>query len=65
LTYEDPVASLLLEPLGLTHSFYLDSAIMTRRFAVGHNPDQDGKLTVAQQWKRWRSNHPGGDWAVL
>jgi hypothetical protein len=54
-----------LEPLGLTHSFYLDSAIMTRRFAVGHNPDQDGKLTVARQWKRWRSNHPGGDWAVL
>ena len=60
LTYENAVASLLFEPLGLTHSFYLDSAIMTRRFAVGHNPDQDGRLTVARQWKRWRSNNPGG-----
>jgi CubicO group peptidase (beta-lactamase class C family) len=27
---------------------------------VGHNPDQDGKLTVARQWKRWRCNNPGG-----
>ena len=60
LTYENAVASLLFEPLGLTHSFYLDSAIMTRRFAVGHNPDQDGRLTVARNWKRWRSNNPGG-----
>ena len=60
LTYENAVASLLFQPLGLRHSFYLDSAIMTRRFAVGHNPDQDGKLTVARQWKRWRCNNPGG-----
>jgi CubicO group peptidase (beta-lactamase class C family) len=60
LTYENAVASLLFEPLGLTHSFYLDSAIMTRRFAVGHNPDADGRLAVARQWKRWRSNNPGG-----
>jgi CubicO group peptidase (beta-lactamase class C family) len=60
LTYENAVASLLFEPLGLTHSFYLDSAIMTRRFAVGHNPDENGRLTVARNWKRWRSNNPGG-----
>ena len=60
LTYENAVASLLLRPLGLAHSFYLDSAIMTRRFAVGHNPDADGRLAVARDWKRWRSNNPGG-----
>ena len=60
LTYENAVASLLLLPLGLAHSFFLDSAIMTRRFAVGHNPDANGRLAVARDWKRWRSNNPGG-----
>jgi len=60
LTYENAVASLLLQPLGLAHSFFLDSAIMTRRFAVGHNPDANGRLAVARDWKRWRSNNPGG-----
>ncbi|HEY7143285.1 MAG TPA: serine hydrolase domain-containing protein [Streptosporangiaceae bacterium] len=60
LTYEDAITSLLLRPLGLAESFYTDSEVMTRRFAVGHNPGDDGKLTVARQWRRWRSNNPGG-----
>lgn len=60
LTYENAIESLLLKPLGLANSFYSDSAIMTRRFAVGHNPDEDGRLIVARDWKRWRSNNPGG-----
>jgi CubicO group peptidase (beta-lactamase class C family) len=38
LTYEWAVASLVLEPLGLSHSFYAHDDVMTRRFAVGHNP---------------------------
>jgi CubicO group peptidase (beta-lactamase class C family) len=60
LTYEDAVETLLLKPLEMANSFYSDSAIMTRRFAVGHNPDENGKLAVARDWKRWRSNNPGG-----
>ena len=37
LTYERAVASLVLEPVGLSHSFFARDDIMTRRFAVGHN----------------------------
>lgn len=60
LTYERAIASLVLEPLGLSHSFFADSDVMTRRFTVGHNPGKDGVLAVARQWKRWRGNNPGG-----
>ena len=60
LTYERAVASLVLEPLGLSHSFFADAELMTRRFAVGHNPGDDGALSVARGWKRWRANNPGG-----
>jgi len=60
LSYENAIETLLLKPLGMANSFYSDSAIMTRRFAVGHNADENGKLAVARDWKRWRSNNPGG-----
>ncbi|KAA2262402.1 beta-lactamase family protein [Solihabitans fulvus] len=60
LTFEQAVASLALEPLGLSDTTYtLDHAI-TRRFAVGHNLDEDGELAVARQWKDTRGNNPGG-----
>src|SRR5512138_3147345 len=38
LTYERAIATLLLEPLDLSHSLFNRDDIMTRRFAVGHNP---------------------------
>src|SRR5262245_20807388 len=60
LPYERAVATLLFEPLGLTNSFYTDGEVMTRRFAVGHNPGEDGRLAVARDWRRWRANNPGG-----
>src|SRR5262249_37343918 len=60
LTYEQAIASLLLEPLGLSHSFFNRDDIMTRRFSVGHNPGDDGKLSVARLWRRWRGDNPGG-----
>jgi CubicO group peptidase (beta-lactamase class C family) len=59
LTYERAVAALLLEPLGMSHSFYSPADAMTRRFAVGHNPGEDGALAVARLWKRWRGDNPG------
>jgi CubicO group peptidase (beta-lactamase class C family) len=61
LTFERAVASLLLEPLGLSHAFFSAADVMTRRFAVGHNLAQDGTLSVARQWKDTRANNPGGD----
>lgn len=59
-TFEGAVATLLLRPLGLTHSGYLHNEVMTRRFAVGHNIGGNGDLSVAAQWKDNRSNNPGG-----
>ncbi|MFB7370114.1 serine hydrolase domain-containing protein [Streptomyces sp. NPDC056222] len=60
LTYERAIASLLVEPLGLSHSFFGTAEVMTRRFAVGHNPGEDGDLAVAREWKLTRANNPGG-----
>jgi CubicO group peptidase (beta-lactamase class C family) len=60
LTYERAVASLVLEPLELSHSFYSAGDAITRRFAVGHNPGEDATLCVARQWKDTRGNNPGG-----
>lgn len=60
LTYEQAIASLLFEPLGLTQSFFGTAEVMTRRFAVGHNPDEDGDLAVAKEWRLTRGNNPGG-----
>jgi CubicO group peptidase (beta-lactamase class C family) len=60
LTYERAVASLLFEPLGLSHSFFARDDVMTRRFAVGHNRGEDGTLSIARLWRRWRGENPGG-----
>jgi CubicO group peptidase (beta-lactamase class C family) len=60
LTYERAVASLLLEPLGLSDSHFSRDDIMTRRFSVGHNPAEDGTLSIARPWRHWRSDNPGG-----
>ncbi|VVB94691.1 D-aminopeptidase [uncultured archaeon] len=59
-TYEQAVASLIFEPLELSHSLFSRDDVMTRRFAVGHNPEENGKLSIARPWRHWRSNNPGG-----
>jgi CubicO group peptidase (beta-lactamase class C family) len=58
-TFEQAVASLVLEPLGLAHSFYARDDIMTRRFVVGHNRGEDGTLSIARPWRYWRGENPG------
>ena len=60
LTYERAVASLVLSPAGLSHSFFDRDDIMTRRFAVGHNRDEDGTLSIGRMWRRSRGDNPGG-----
>jgi CubicO group peptidase (beta-lactamase class C family) len=60
LTYERAVASLVFEPLGLSHSFFARDDVMTRRFAVGHNRGDDGTLSIARLWRRSRGDNPGG-----
>ncbi|MEW2248329.1 serine hydrolase domain-containing protein [Streptomyces sp. NPDC006975] len=60
LTYEQAIASLLFEPLGLSHTSFATSDVITRRFAVGHNVGEDATPAVARQWKDSRGNNPGG-----
>ncbi len=60
LTFERAVASLVFEPLGLSHSFYARDDVMTRRFTVGHNRGEDGTLSIARLWRRSRGDNPGG-----
>lgn len=57
--YEHAIASLLFEPLGLAHSHFAPEEVMIRRFAMGHNPSEDGVLASAQMWKGPRCRNPG------
>jgi CubicO group peptidase (beta-lactamase class C family) len=60
MPYEKAIATLLFEPLELSHSFFDLDDVITRRFAVGHNPGEDGKLSVARLWRGPRYRNPGG-----
>jgi CubicO group peptidase (beta-lactamase class C family) len=57
--YETAVASLVFEPLGLAHTFFAATDVMTRRFAVGHNRGEDGLLSVSRLWRGPRCRNPG------
>jgi CubicO group peptidase (beta-lactamase class C family) len=58
-TFEQAVASLVFAPTGLSHSFFVRDDIMTRRFSVGHNPGENGTLSIARPWRYWRGENPG------
>jgi CubicO group peptidase (beta-lactamase class C family) len=59
-TYEQAVASLVTKPVGLGNTFFSRDDVMTRRFSVGHNADEDGNVEVARPWRHWRAHNPGG-----
>ncbi|MEU8896337.1 serine hydrolase domain-containing protein [Nocardia sp. NPDC048505] len=59
-SYEQAVASIVLEPLGLRDTVFTEREAMTRRFAVGHDIGADGALSVARPWKPTRANNAGG-----
>ncbi len=60
MPYEKAVASLVLEPLGLSHSFFAAGDVLTRRFTVGHNRGEDAAMSVARLWKGPRYRNAGG-----
>ncbi|MEV5378940.1 serine hydrolase domain-containing protein [Streptomyces nondiastaticus] len=64
LAFEKAVATLVLEPAGLTNTFFDLDEVMIRRFAVGHTPDANGELRPARPWRAnpfaARGNNPGG-----
>jgi CubicO group peptidase (beta-lactamase class C family) len=59
-TYEHAMKELVLEPLGLTNTYFFMNEIMTRRFAAGHKQAPDGAITVARPWALPRSGAPAG-----
>lgn len=58
--YEQALQELVLEPLGLEHSFFDPGDVMTYRFAVGHNQFGSNDLQVARPWPLPRSAYPAG-----
>jgi CubicO group peptidase (beta-lactamase class C family) len=64
LPFEQAIAALVLEPLGLSDTVYGLSEVMVRRFAVGYNRDDDGELRPARPWAAFkegaRGDNPGG-----
>jgi CubicO group peptidase (beta-lactamase class C family) len=59
-TYEDVVRALLLEPLGLAHSYFFSDEIVGFNVAASHDV-VDGRPVVRPEWWRLpRSAHPAG-----
>jgi CubicO group peptidase (beta-lactamase class C family) len=54
-TYEQAAMRLVVEPLGLDQSLFEPSAVMLRRFVVGHNVHPDGRVEIASPWPIPRS----------
>ena len=59
-TYEKAIGDLLLEPLGMSSTFFFPNDVMTRRFVVGHQRHEDGRITIARPWAMPRGNAPAG-----
>ncbi|MFJ3176366.1 serine hydrolase domain-containing protein [Streptomyces roseus] len=64
LPFEQAMASLVLEPVGLADTVYGLSEVMVRKFAVGYNRGDDGELRPARPWAAFkegaRADNPGG-----
>jgi len=58
-TFEAAVRELVLEPLGMSNSFFFPAEVMLRRFVVGHNRKGDDVI-IAQPWEMIRANKPAG-----
>jgi CubicO group peptidase (beta-lactamase class C family) len=57
--FEAAMQALVLEPLGMSHSFFFAHDVMTQRFAVGHQVVDD-RVEVARPWPIGRAAHPAG-----
>jgi CubicO group peptidase (beta-lactamase class C family) len=64
LPFEQAMASLVLEPVGLADTVYGLSEVMVRKFAVGYNRGDDGEMRPARPWAGFkegaRGDNPGG-----
>lgn len=62
LSYEKAITELLLEPLGMTRSFFFAEEAIVYRVAAGHNAasPRSKKHTIAQPWDIGRNSGPAG-----
>ncbi|GAA1165657.1 serine hydrolase domain-containing protein [Streptomyces hebeiensis] len=64
LPFEQAMASLVLEPVGLSDTVYGLAEVMVRTFAVGYNRSENGELQPARPWGAFkegaRADNPGG-----
>ena len=58
-TFEDAMREYVLDPIGLTMTFFFADEVMTHRFAVGHFLENE-ETTVARPWPIGRAAHPAG-----
>ena len=59
LPFEQAMKDLVLDPLRLDHVYFRPEAVMTHRFAVGHEPGEEGPQ-VARPWQVECSTYPAG-----
>lgn len=59
-TFEDALRAYLLDPLGMSHCYLRPSDVMTERFVVGHNRNDDQQLEVARPWPLPRAAQAAG-----
>jgi CubicO group peptidase (beta-lactamase class C family) len=59
-TYEQVAREIVLEPLGMTESFFFLNEVISERFAVGHNTNEKNKVYIVKPWGLPRSVCPAG-----
>ena len=57
--FESAARELVLEPLGMSRSFFFPEEVLSHRFAVGHR-DEDGQTIVARPWALARAASVAG-----
>jgi CubicO group peptidase (beta-lactamase class C family) len=58
-SYEAAIKEMILDPLGMSMTFYFPHDVLTHRFAVGH-AITDRAAQVARPWPIGRAGHPVG-----
>jgi CubicO group peptidase (beta-lactamase class C family) len=58
-SYEEAIQEMILDPLGLDHSYFFAEEVITHRFTVGHTYSNQGHQ-VARPWNLARVMNPAG-----
>lgn len=59
-TFEQAVQRIVLDPLGMTETFFFPWDVIARPHAVGHVPGADGTMTTFSHWPLTRDIAPEG-----